>query len=74
MIGIRPQFEGGSVPENARAGFEVIALDAEGKRIALSGLTISWVREDTTYQWFQSKWRLALSAQRARPADHQRGR
>ena len=58
-IGIRPVFEGGSVPENARAGFEAIALDAEGKRIALSGLTFSWVREDTNYQWFQSngEWR-----------------
>ena len=58
-IGIRPVFEGGSVPENARAGFEAIALDAEGKRIALSGLTFSWVREDTTYQWFQTngEWR-----------------
>ncbi len=58
-IGIRPVFEGGQVAENARAGFEVIALDAEGKRIALSGLTFSWVREDTNYQWFQSngEWR-----------------
>lgn len=58
-IGIRPVFEGGSVPENARAGFEAIALDAEGKRIALSGLTFSWVREDTNYQWFQTngEWR-----------------
>ncbi len=58
-IGIRPVFEGGSVPENARAGFEVIGLDAEGKRIALSGLTFSWVREDTNYQWFQTngEWR-----------------
>ncbi|MEY4964633.1 MAG: hypothetical protein RL274_216 [Pseudomonadota bacterium] len=58
-IGIRPVFEGGSVPENARADFEAIALDAEGKRIALSGLTVSWVREDTNYQWFQTngEWR-----------------
>jgi uncharacterized protein YfaS (alpha-2-macroglobulin family) len=53
-VGIRPLFDGGSVPENARAGFEVIALDAEGKRIALNGVTYSWVREDTTYQWFQT--------------------
>jgi uncharacterized protein YfaS (alpha-2-macroglobulin family) len=53
-IGIRPVFDGGEVAENARAGFEVIALDAEGKRIALNGLTYSWVREVTTYQWFQT--------------------
>lgn len=54
-IGIRPVFDGNSVPENTRAGFEVIAVDAGGKRIALSGLTASWVREDTSYQWFQSE-------------------
>ncbi|HWY65279.1 MAG TPA: MG2 domain-containing protein, partial [Rhizomicrobium sp.] len=53
MIGIRPAFDSGEVPENSRAGFEVIAVDAEGKRIALSNLTYSWVREETTYQWFQ---------------------
>jgi uncharacterized protein YfaS (alpha-2-macroglobulin family) len=53
-IGIRPDFDGGQVAENARAGFQAIALDADGKRIALQGLTVSWVREDTTYQWFQT--------------------
>jgi uncharacterized protein YfaS (alpha-2-macroglobulin family) len=52
-IGIRPDFDDGSVPEQGRAGFEVIALNGDGKRIALSGLTYSWVREDTSYQWFQ---------------------
>jgi uncharacterized protein YfaS (alpha-2-macroglobulin family) len=58
-IGIRPDFDGGSVPENARAGFQAIALDRTGKRVALNGLTVSWVREDTTYQWFQTngEWR-----------------
>ncbi len=53
MIGIRPDFDDGSVAENARAGFEVVAVDGDGKRVALSGLTYSWVREDTTYQWYQ---------------------
>jgi len=58
-IGIRPDFDSGSVPENSRAGFEVIALDADGNRINRSGLTWSWVREDTSYQWFQTngEWR-----------------
>ncbi len=53
FIGIRPQFSGASVAEGARAGFEAVALDAGGKRIALSGVTVSWVREDTSYQWYQ---------------------
>jgi uncharacterized protein YfaS (alpha-2-macroglobulin family) len=59
LIGLNPDFEGNEVAENARAGFQVVAVDGTGKRIALSGLTYSWVREDTTYQWFQSngEWR-----------------
>ncbi|HEX4294655.1 MAG TPA: alpha-2-macroglobulin [Rhizomicrobium sp.] len=59
MIGIRPDFQTGAVPENTRAGFEAVALNADGKRVALSGLTFSWVREETTYQWFQedAKWK-----------------
>ena len=59
MIGIRPDFQDGSVAEGARAGFDVVALSAEGKRVNLSGLTYSWVREDTSYQWFEdsSGWK-----------------
>jgi uncharacterized protein YfaS (alpha-2-macroglobulin family) len=53
MIGIRPMFQYGSMAEGAPANFETVALDASGKRVALSGLTYSWVREDTTYQWYQ---------------------
>ena len=59
LIGIRPDFTGGSVAENARAGFQVIAVDGAGARIALNGATISWIREDTSYQWYQAEgeWR-----------------
>ncbi|HEY0104913.1 MAG TPA: alpha-2-macroglobulin family protein, partial [Rhizomicrobium sp.] len=53
LIGIRPAFSGGAVGEGAKANFEILALDAEGKRIALPGVTYSWVREDTSYQWYQ---------------------
>ncbi|HJW41428.1 MAG TPA: MG2 domain-containing protein, partial [Rhizomicrobium sp.] len=53
MIGIRPDFDYGEVAENARAGFDAIAVGADSKRVALAGLTYSWVREDTTYQWYQ---------------------
>jgi uncharacterized protein YfaS (alpha-2-macroglobulin family) len=53
MIGLRPDFDGDSVGENAKAGFEAVALDASGKRVALSNVTYSWVRVDTTYQWYQ---------------------
>ena len=52
-IGMRPDFDDGSVAEQSKAGFELIAVNGDGKRIALSGLTYSWVREVTTYQWYQ---------------------
>lgn len=55
MIGLRPEFDEDSVAENARAGFEAIAVDADGRRVGLNNLTYSWVREDTTYQWYQSE-------------------
>jgi len=52
-IGIRPDFDDGSVGENAKAGFEAIAVNSDGKRVALPNLTYSWVREVTNYQWYQ---------------------
>ena len=52
-IGISPDFQDESVAENARAGFEAIAVDGSGKRIALQHLNYSWVKEVTNYQWFQ---------------------
>ena len=55
MIGISPDFQDGSVSENARAGFEAIAVDASGRRIALPHLIYTWVREVTTYQWYQDQ-------------------
>ena len=55
LIGISPDFQDNSVSENARAGFSAIAVDGSGKRIALSHLTYSWVREVTTYQWYQEQ-------------------
>jgi uncharacterized protein YfaS (alpha-2-macroglobulin family) len=59
MLGLRPDFDYGSVAENARAGFEAIAVNAQGKRVSLGGLTFSWVKENTTYQWYQenSEWK-----------------
>ena len=58
--------------ENSRAGFQIIAVDGTGKRIALSGLSYSWVREDISYQWFQSngEWRFQRTGQPAQRGDH----
>jgi uncharacterized protein YfaS (alpha-2-macroglobulin family) len=54
-IAIRPDFDGTSIAEGTRAGFSVVALDADGKRIDLPGVTYSWVKEDTSYQWYQDE-------------------
>jgi uncharacterized protein YfaS (alpha-2-macroglobulin family) len=52
-LGLRPDFDDNSVGENAKAGFEAIAVNGDGQRIALSSLTYTWVREVTNYQWYQ---------------------
>ena len=58
-IGLRPNFDGYSVAEGSKAEFEVIAVDNDGKRIAMNNVNYSWVREVTTYQWYQdnSEWK-----------------
>ena len=43
-IGISADFQDNSVAENARAGFEAIAVDGSGKRIALQHLNYTWVQ------------------------------
>ena len=72
MIGLRPDFGEGSVAENARAGFEAIAVDADGKRVALNNLSYSWVREDTTYQWYQSEGSWKYPGGHARSSHYER--
>ena len=52
-LGIRSDFDCCSVAENAAAGFEAIAVDADGKRIALNGLHYEFLREETHYEWYQ---------------------
>jgi uncharacterized protein YfaS (alpha-2-macroglobulin family) len=53
-IGVRPMFEDGQVRENTTAAFQVIALDAQGERIDLSGL--KWTLYDIRrqYQWYRN--------------------
>jgi alpha-2-macroglobulin len=55
LIGIRPDFQGASVGEGQKANFQAVALNAAGQRIDLTGVTVSWVREDTSYQWYQDE-------------------
>ena len=52
-IGLKSRF-GERVEQRASAGFDIIALDGEGQRIALAGATFQLVREIYDYQWYLS--------------------
>ncbi len=53
MIGIRPEFSGGQVPEGGTAGFRVIAVGEDGQRIDLPGLDWTLYRIERNYQWYR---------------------
>ncbi|WP_292475850.1 alpha-2-macroglobulin, partial [Mesorhizobium sp.] len=54
MIGIRPDFEGGEVPQGGTAKFSIIAVDSNGKREELKGAQWSLVKVERNYQWYRS--------------------
>ena len=54
MIGIRPDFAGGEVPQGGTAKFSVIAADADGKRKALPGALWKLVKIERNYQWYRT--------------------
>ena len=68
-IGVRPLFDD-AVEEGGNAGFEVVALDADGARIALPGLRWTLSRVQTSYQWYQTDgdWQFQPIVSRARVA------
>jgi uncharacterized protein YfaS (alpha-2-macroglobulin family) len=54
VIGIRPEFTGGSVPEGTNVSFKVIAVSPDGERQDLKGLDWSLARIERNYQWYRS--------------------
>ena len=66
-IGIKPNFDG-SVSEGAAAGFDVIAIGPDGKRIDAKGATWQIEKLDTNYQWYRRdgswKYEAITTAQR----------
>ena len=52
-IGIKPMFEDGQVPESSEAAFQLIAIDADGSRIAMPGGEWSLVKVERNYQWYR---------------------
>ncbi|HEY5210888.1 MAG TPA: alpha-2-macroglobulin [Stellaceae bacterium] len=53
LIGVHPLFQDDTAPEDAAAGFEIVALDEAGKPVARPGLTYALVREVTEYTWYK---------------------
>ena len=51
-IGIKPLFKGEEVPEGEMARFEVIKLDADGRRSSDADLKWTLVRLDQNWQWY----------------------
>ncbi len=51
-LGVRPRFEG-EAPEGGNAGFEVIALGADGERREATGVTWTLERVETDFQWYR---------------------
>jgi hypothetical protein len=68
LLGIRQNFSGGRIEEDSEARFDVIAIDAEGNRVARRSVTWTLVREVTNYTWFQTdgRWRFQATT-RDRP-------
>ena len=52
LIGVKALFEDGKLTDGAKAGFDVVIVDNDGKRIGRKG--VRWVlnRIDRRYQWF----------------------
>lgn len=69
LIGIKPLFDG-NVAEGSEAAFEVIAVDADGVRMAMP--QVGWVlnRLRTRYQWYQQygQWNYEPTTRRERVA------
>lgn len=62
VIGVRLDQEGDTVPNGAKANFQVIALDQDGKPRAAEGLQYVLYRETYQYHWYfrNNRWNYRL--------------
>jgi alpha-2-macroglobulin len=56
-IGVRPNFDGRYAEEGADTVFDIVAVDAEGKQIALTNVDYKIEHITYSYQWYQSDGR-----------------
>ncbi len=54
MLGIHTAFDDDWVRENTPAKFDIVAVDASGKKVARKGLTYRLLKEVVNYQWYES--------------------
>lgn len=69
-IGLKARFDGDQLEEGKPAGFEIIAVDAQGQRVARPGLRWELVAEHHDFQWYHDgghyKYRVIERDQSAR--------
>lgn len=51
LVGVRPLFDPASLNSQQEAQFEVLKVDASGKRVSAAGLQVKLIREDRDYTW-----------------------
>lgn len=58
-IGMKPTFENRRAGAGERVAYDVIALNADGRRVAVRGVQWQLVREDWSYDWYldNGTWR-----------------
>ncbi len=58
-IGMRPQFENGRAGAGERVAYDVIAVNADGRRIGVRAVSWQLVREEWSYDWYldNGRWR-----------------
>jgi hypothetical protein len=70
VIGIKPAFEGGAVPQGADARFSLVAV---GPDAAAAALPVRWAvnRLETNYQWYSlyGQWNWEVTTTRTRVAE-----
>ncbi len=52
LVGLKPLFSDGIVPDGAEAAFEVVAINGDGTPAAVDKLHYQLVRENWDYQWY----------------------
>ncbi|MCK0196128.1 alpha-2-macroglobulin family protein [Ancylobacter sp. 6x-1] len=52
-LGVKPLFDAGNLAERSDAGFEVAAIDPQGRQVVQAGATWQLFRVETRYQWYR---------------------